>query len=200
MDIIISHAACPDGFCATYIAKKKYPDAEVIFRSHGQTGIDELIEHCRNKRVLMTDFSLPTKEQNIALIDSAAYTMILDHHKTAESKIGDLPQAACAKIVFDMKRSGAGLTWDYLFGKDSSLSTRYGPLQYEHGRAHDQFYYQIERPWYVNYVEDRDLWNWKLPESREVNAYLGTLPFDFAYWDLMAQGDAGEAAFSARAH
>jgi len=183
MDIIISHAACPDGFCAAYIAKKKYPDAEVIFRAHGQTGIDELIEHCRGKRVLMTDFSLPTKEQNIALIDAASYTMILDHHKTAESKIGGLPQAACAKIVFDMKRSGAGLTWDYLFGRDSGLPNARGE------RRNDG----AERPWYVDYVEDRDLWNWKLTNSKEINAYIGTLPFTFEAWDVLLDLDESDA-------
>lgn len=32
-------------------------------------------------------------------------------------------------------------------------------------------------PWPVRYIEDRDLWRWALPCSREVNAYLGTIPY-----------------------
>lgn len=52
--------------------------------------------------------------------------------------------------TFDMDRSGAGIAWDVLAG----------------GR----------RPWVVDYAEDRDLWRWKLEDSRAINAYLQVLP------------------------
>jgi oligoribonuclease NrnB/cAMP/cGMP phosphodiesterase (DHH superfamily) len=61
------------------------------------------------------------------------------------------------RIKVDLHRSGAGITWDFLT--------------------------QRPRPPIIDYVEDRDLWNWQLPESREINAFLSTYPFDLATWD-----------------
>ena len=48
--------------------------------------------------------------------------------------------------VFDNTRSGAAITWDL---------------------THDR-----ERPDLVRYVQDRDLWRWELPFSKEINAYI----------------------------
>jgi hypothetical protein len=57
---------------------------------------------------------------------------------------------------FDMNRSGAGMAWDT--------------------------YHSSVRPWFISYIEDRDLWRFILPHSKEVNAYIGTLPHN---WDAL---------------
>jgi oligoribonuclease NrnB/cAMP/cGMP phosphodiesterase (DHH superfamily) len=54
--------------------------------------------------------------------------------------------------MFDMNRSGAGMAWDYLFP---------------------------ERHWLINYTEDCDLWNWALPNSREINSAVKSYPITF---------------------
>jgi len=162
MDIIFSHGSCPDGFVAAMIAKRRYPEAEVIFLDHGADHTENL-KKAEGKRVLMLDFSLRTREENDTLAASCASFGILDHHKSAREVLESAPYA-----IFDMTRSGAGLAWDYLFGKES--------CPFDVGNP---------RPWYVDYVEDRDLWNWKLPNSREICAYLGTLPFEFSEWDRL---------------
>ncbi len=82
----------------------------------------------------------------------AESVLLLDHHKTAQADLSGLAYAH-----FDMERSGAGIAWDYLF-------------------------YGKRRPWLVNYVEDCDLWRFRLRDSRAVNAYLGVLPFEFDAW------------------
>jgi hypothetical protein len=41
----------------------------------------------------------------------------------------------------------------------------------------------------VNYVEDRDLWRFKLPWSKAINAYLGAIPFDFERWSDLGRHD-----------
>lgn len=51
---------------------------------------------------------------------------------------------------FDMNKSGAGMAWDHLFGGD--------------------------RPLLVNYVEDRDLWRFKLDSSRAHHAFMTSYP------------------------
>jgi oligoribonuclease NrnB/cAMP/cGMP phosphodiesterase (DHH superfamily) len=63
--------------------------------------------------------------------------------------------------TFDMSRSGAGLAWDELHG---------GP-----------------RPQLVAFVEDRDLWRWRLPDSKEVSAYIGSWERTFERWEMLRE-------------
>jgi oligoribonuclease NrnB/cAMP/cGMP phosphodiesterase (DHH superfamily) len=174
MDIIFYHGHCPDGFVSAFVASKKYPEAKLIPLDHGAEFDFSQVE---GKDVLMLDFSLRTRELNDKLNSLAKSFLILDHHKTAEATLKDAPYA-----VFDMKRSGAGLTWDYLFGDDR------GP------RLHDT-HNAYTRPWLVSYTEDRDLWNWKLLWSKEVCAYLGTLEFTTEAWDGLYDMEAKDAAY-----
>jgi oligoribonuclease NrnB/cAMP/cGMP phosphodiesterase (DHH superfamily) len=62
---------------------------------------------------------------------------------------------------FDQKKSGAVLAWEW---------------------AHRQ-----PAPWLLLHVQDKDLWTWALPGSREVNAALSSHPCDFRLWDSFAQ-------------
>lgn len=99
--------------------------------------------------------------------------VILDHHKTAEAALAGLDFC-----VFDMNRSGAQLAWDYAFPG--------------HGR-----------PWYVDYVADRDLWRWQLPESKAVSAFIMALPHTIEAWSVLDDMTAEQAIVTgkgARAH
>ncbi|MDP0880714.1 hypothetical protein, partial [Klebsiella variicola] len=40
----------------------------------------------------------------------------------------------------------------------------------------------------INHIEDRDLWQFKLPGTREVMADLFSYPQDFATWDCLFAG------------
>lgn len=62
---------------------------------------------------------------------------------------------------FDMKKSGAVLAWEW---------------------AHDR-----PVPWLLEYIQDKDLWNWALPDSREINAAIASYPFDFQLWSSFSQ-------------
>lgn len=99
------------------------------------------------------------REQTLKLNQAAKSLTIYDHHKTAEKELDGL---ACA--YFDMQKSGAGLTWDMIFSS-------------------------FTRPWYVNYVEDYDLWRFNLPESRAINAYLHSLPQTVEVWDELDKNE-----------
>ncbi len=69
-------------------------------------------------------------------------------------------QAALAGLPyahFDMTKSGAVLAWEW---------------------AHRE-----PVPWLLRYVQDKDLWEWRLPGSREISAALASYPFDFQVWD-----------------
>jgi hypothetical protein len=62
---------------------------------------------------------------------------------------------------FDMKKSGAVLAWEW---------------------AHDH-----PVPWLLDYIQDKDLWTWALPMSREINAAVASHPFDFHLWSSFKQ-------------
>ena len=84
------------------------------------------------------------------------HVTVLDHHKSAQANCEGLDFC-----TFDMERSGAGLTWDHFFP---------GQL----------------RPALVDYVEDRDLWRFALPMSREIHAWIASWPKTFEVWDTLA--------------
>jgi oligoribonuclease NrnB/cAMP/cGMP phosphodiesterase (DHH superfamily) len=69
-----------------------------------------------------------------------------------------------------MARSGAGIAWDYL------SSQVFPPDRFE----------KVRRPWLVDYIEDRDLWRQALPRTREVSAYIASLPMTFEEWDTLS--------------
>ncbi len=76
----------------------------------------------------------------------------LDHHKTAQEALLGLRGA-----LFDMNRSGAMISWEY-------------------------FHPDREIPELFKYIQDRDLWEWKLAETGEVTAGLQLLPQEFDCW------------------
>lgn len=94
------------------------------------------------QRVLFVDLS-PARGYADELAEKAAAVLVLDHHETAEWLAGDPRFVA----ILDRRRAGCQLAWDY-----------YNPGQ--------------PRPWFIDYVADRDLWAWGLPGSKEVNTAM----------------------------
>jgi oligoribonuclease NrnB/cAMP/cGMP phosphodiesterase (DHH superfamily) len=142
---ILYHDNCYDGAAAAAVAilwcHEHGHVADPIPQRFGNPPPDVSLHN----RVIVADFSYPraTMEALANAVGTSAIR-VFDHHKTARDEFAGLPYA-----VFDMERSGAGITWDELFPAEP-------------------------RPWWVRYVEDRDLWRFALPESREVNAYMQT--------------------------
>ncbi len=168
MNTIVYHGDCPDGFCAAFVALKRYPHARLVPATYGKPLDDTVI---KDKYVMMVDISWP-REEMLRLNTLAAHLVVLDHHKTAEAALAGLDFC-----TFDMGRSGAQLSWDCNVG---------GP-----------------RPWYVDYVADRDLWRWQLPESKAVSAFIMALPHTVEAWsrlDTMTAEQAIESGKGARAH
>lgn len=156
--LVIYHADCADGFTAAWVAHLYYT----------KRGIDPELVAARygdappdvaGRDVLIVDFSYP-REVLVRMHEEARALLVLDHHKTAREALEGLPFA-----FFDEGRSGAMLAWDYFFS-DRPEGFRVPDL--------------------VRYVQDRDLWRWELPQSREINAALGSLDFDLERWTDLA--------------
>jgi oligoribonuclease NrnB/cAMP/cGMP phosphodiesterase (DHH superfamily) len=134
----------------------------------------------------MVDFSYP-RATTFALCQVTRSLTVFDHHKTAQEELKNFVEhpALGTRIVFDMERSGAAITWDELHPQE------------------DPDWPVTSRPWYVDYVQDRDLWCFALPDSREINAYLMALPHTIEAWDRlrdMMSADARELGKAIRLH
>lgn len=89
--------------------------------------------------------------------------LVLDHHPTAKAALHGL---ACAR--FEEHKCGAVMAWEHFF------PTR-------------------DVPELLLYIQDRDLWQWRMPRSKQINAALwkGT-PRDFSRWkDILYLWDKG---------
>lgn len=145
---IIYHYDCHDGITALWAGMKKFPDAEAMPGIHGEMpDFDKL----KGRDVYLVDFSYKYAVLK-QIANVANEVVILDHHKTAEQDLrgiqDKIPNVFC---VFDMDRSGAGIAWDY-------------------------FHPEKKRPGLIDYVEDRDLWRFNLPFSKEIHAACGLEP------------------------
>lgn len=145
------HENCYDGFGSAWAARRalsEHKDVEYVACSYGKP----MPNAGGNDDIYIVDFSFP-REEMLLLSGRVKSLQVYDHHKTAEEALKGLDFA-----VFDMNRSGAGLTWDYLMEG-------------------------VPRPRLIQHIEDRDLWTFKIDGSKEVHAYLCSQPFNFEVWD-----------------
>lgn len=171
--LCVYHANCADGFGAAWTVRQSLGGGVEFHRGvYGERPPD-----VTGRDVVLVDFSYkrPVLDE---MITKAASLLVLDHHKTAAADLDGLPKArenwaqhygylgapGCSSVgvLFDMERSGAGITWDY-------------------------FKSGLPRPALINHIEDRDLWRFNLPGTREIQAAVFSYPYDFDIWDkLMA--------------
>lgn len=93
----------------------------------------------------------------LKLREHCAVVEVLDHHRSAEAELEDLDFC-----VFDMNKSGAVLAWEW-------------------------FHPHAKIPLLLEYVQDRDLWRFALPQSHAVTAFLRSFPYTFDMWEYLAQ-------------
>lgn len=181
--LCIFHSPCADGFGAAWVVRKHF-NGNVDFHPgvYGQEPPD-----VSDRDVIMVDFSYKRPVLN-GMIQTAKSMLILDHHKTAQADLSGIQppfgptwkrhqdnvyQDMCEGVagnpyaLFDMDRSGAGMTWDFFFPDKP-------------------------RPTLINHIEDRDLWRFKLPGTREIQANVFSYPYDFDLWDKLMDGDPKE--------
>lgn len=150
--ICIYHSNCADGFGAAWVVRKALGEIEFHAAKYGTSPPD-----VTGKDVVMVDFSYK-RPVLLEMAERANSILILDHHKTAEADLIDLPANVIAK--FDMNHSGAMLTWNHFF-----------PGQ--------------QPPPLLLYIEDRDLWRFALMNTRQIQAAVFSYTYDFQVWDRL---------------
>lgn len=175
-DLCIYHGNCADGFTAAWAVRQRFGDAVQYEQGvYGRPAPD-----VTGKHVLLVDFSYKIDVLR-TLAATAASITIIDHHKSAAEDLAPFistPEIMALtnrefaelchfssvlpiRAMFDMDRSGAGMAWDF-------------------------FNPSLDRPKIVQYVEDRDLWRFNEPHSREVSSYIFAHEYTFADWDSLA--------------
>jgi len=159
--IVIYHADCLDGYGAAYAAWKKFGDsAEYIPAHYGNPPPDVI-----GKDVYILDFSYPL-ETLLKMHILARDLLVIDHHKTAQADLIELPFAK-----FDMAKSGCVLAWEHFHPEDKT-------------------------PFGLELIQDRDLWQFHIPETKAYcEALRNLINRSFIAWDFhLAMGNCFELA------
>jgi uncharacterized protein len=155
--LCIYHNNCLDGFGAAWVVRHAFGEGVEFYKGIHQQQPPDV----SGRDVFLVDFSY---KKNVLenILKTAASITILDHHISAEKDLSALLDTGKIQGLFDMNKSGAMLTWQW-----------FNPDQ--------------QSPKLIAYIQDRDLWQFKLDGSREINAALSSYPYDFDVWDkLMA--------------
>ena len=161
--ICIYHGNCADGFTSAWVYRNylrycgvSQHNVEYFPGVYGENPPD-----VTGKHVIMLDFTYK-RPVILEMAKKARTILILDHHKTAQADLVDLP--GNVRVEFDMTRSGAMITWDY-------------------------FFEGVEPPQLLKHIQDRDLWLFKLDKTREIQANVFSYPYDFEVWDELMKMD-----------
>lgn len=175
--LCIYHGNCADGFAAAWVMRKWAELAEQrieFYPAVYQTGLPKV--DLEGRDIFIVDFSYK-RAQLLDIADQAERVVILDHHKSAQEDLEGFKHSK-VDIVFDMERSGAMITWDYLMwhkeaDENHVVTTTIDPP-----------------PQLLKHIQDRDLWKFALPYTREIQAAVFSYPYDFKVWDdLMLHTD-----------
>lgn len=166
---------CPDGFAAALAAWLYYEGkAEFVGLDHGEIRSVDDLPALDGRAVYILDFSFADYILR-AIEERAAKLVMLDHHLSAAEKLTGF-RCRCGVVHFDMKKSGSHLAWEF-FQPDKPM------------------------PALIRFVEDRDIWLWRYPESAAFLAALDMEPFDFERWHQIAEFDAAQlASYIERGH
>lgn len=175
-DLVIYHGGgCQDGHAAAWAVWQAFGDAPV-YRPAVYGDRPPVV---RGEHVVILDFSWPAAEL-LAMAGDAASLLVLDHHVTAQADLEWLPEVAPSWLAhrqrvelatgsgqlsragafFDMDRSGCSLAWE-------------------------AFHPHRPMPTLLRHVEDRDLWRWRLPRTRELMSAVFSYPMTFDAWDVL---------------
>jgi len=110
--------------------------------------------------VYIVDFSYSREILN-ELGDNVEKVVVLDHHKTAQKELEQLCHPK-VDVHYDMTKSGAMIAWEYFVGTSA--------------------------PDLIKYIQDRDLWLFKLDNSIAVHEFLCSFSYSPALWDFFVTG------------
>lgn len=188
--ICIYHGNCADGFGAAWAVRHALGSDVQFYPGVYQ----QEPPNVKDKFVILVDFSYPPETLE-AMLEDAYGILVLDHHKSAKElfkaaskerpylfvNMSDWTNTIdferykqslyqddcenCGRSIygyFDMDRSGAMIAWDF-------------------------FNFNEQPPKLLEHIQDRDLWRFELPHTREIQAALFSHEYDFNEWDNLME-------------
>ncbi len=161
--VVMYHTRCFDGTMAAAAALKAIqegtldcnPETGLIPINYNQSDLETFFQEDgpfeKAQKQGANDFTFvdfcPKAAVVRELLARECTVVILDHHKTAMADVKELEGLEGLTLNFDMTKSGAAMAWEYWHGEIPDL---------------------------VLHVEDRDLWKWKMKNTREIMAWLSS--------------------------
>ncbi len=146
---VLYHAHCLDGLGAAYAFYRYYGDhfkgCPVEYRPvqySDPVNVEEFIDAVVN----IVDFSFPNPILQ-EICDVAKRVTVIDHHVTAIAALKCFEHPRFVKYL-STERSGAALAWQYVWPEDHDI------------------------PRVIKHIEDRDLWRFQLPGTKEITTAL----------------------------
>jgi len=168
--LCIWHSNCADGFGAAW-----------VFKYHSGLDFDfhpgvyqQPPPDVEGRDVYMVDFSYKRAVVEDMLKTAKSITLI-DHHKSAIDDLQPLIDDKSIRAMVTTKHSGAMLAWLYWHGISKVP------------------------PQLLKHIEDRDLWRFSLPGTREIQAALFSYPYDFEVWDKLMRSPVSDLMADGRA-
>lgn len=170
-DVVAYHDHCTDGIAAAAVASLAIESAggeqpEFVPVQYGHALPQRILNG--GKRLLFVDFC-PEREHILPIQAAWEDWLAIDHHKHRDWLPAEYPNNAC----FDLERSGAVLTHDWFFGRSPTCNIN---------RPWEKPHSDESLPLTLRYVQDRDLWRWEMPDSREISAAFGEEPKTLERW------------------
>ena len=149
--IVFYHAGCMDGLAAAWVMNERLEtEAHKVTCIPCQYGDSIDYSLVEGKNVYVVDFSFPEKVF-WDILEKAAWVTWIDHHATAIKALSDFHPKRFTKHT-NTSYSGAMLAWLYCYPPTTKI------------------------PKLLEMIQDRDLWQFKIPETKAVHAYLKTRP------------------------
>lgn len=189
--VVIYHDSCADGFCAAWLIHKYFceqwenTDADYGTKDAPYKNVEFIpwqygnqfdVSRLKDKIVYIADFSFPIPVME-EILKTCLYLYWFDHHETAYPVFKHFCLVETDKLLsrFCLTKSGAMLVYEYLQNNCTSEYQSYRPL--------------------VEYVQDRDLWRFELPDSAAINNALMLEGYSFVAYSYFAANLHSDAAF-----
>lgn len=154
--ICIYHSSCTDGFGAAWAVKQFSKKSNIDF-SFFAAAYNRPPPDVKGKTVVIVDFSYPLEVLKV-MLEEVESIHIIDHHATAIEFLKDFEHPKLRMCLNDNK-SGAKLAWEY--------------------------FHSEKAPELINHIEDRDLWRFKLSNTKEIIEAINNYPLSFDVWDSL---------------
>lgn len=140
---VIFHKKCPDGFTGFFILHKS---KQIHYNAIIQPDVPSAKfapENIQNKDIIIIDVAYKYSVLRDIII-KAKTVLFIDHHVTIRNDVQKLEKEFSNKFksIYDEKKSGATLTWDFIYPKK-------------------------KHPYFIDLIEDNDIGKWELPNIKD---------------------------------